>query len=70
MILAPRQYQVTAMVADGAEDKEIARATGLSIRTVKGHVQAARRNAGARNRVQLAVMFARGELRGLAKEAA
>jgi two-component system, NarL family, nitrate/nitrite response regulator NarL len=64
MRLAHRQYQVAELVAQGLADKEIAARLGLDTGTVKIHVAAARRNAGARNRVQLAVMFVRGEVHG------
>jgi DNA-binding NarL/FixJ family response regulator len=39
--LSPRQTEIAALVAKGMADKQIAREVGLSIATVRAHIQAA-----------------------------
>lgn len=53
--LSPREQQILAMLADGARNKEIARALDISEATVKIHVQNMLRKTGFATRVQLAV---------------
>ncbi|MFH8443141.1 response regulator [Streptomyces sp. NPDC018026] len=53
--LTAREREVTAMVADGKSDKEIAAELFLSPLTVRTHVQRAKTKLGARDRAQLVV---------------
>ena len=61
MTLSPQQYQCVALLARGLSDKAIARELGVATRTVKTHLTVARARTGTHNRVQLAVLFLRGE---------
>ncbi|MET7325136.1 response regulator transcription factor [Streptomyces sp. NPDC005549] len=51
--LTAREREVTALVADGKSDKEIAAELFLSPLTVRTHVQRAKTKLGARDRAQL-----------------
>ncbi|MEZ4239238.1 MAG: LuxR C-terminal-related transcriptional regulator [Myxococcota bacterium] len=51
--LTPREQQVTALVASGASNKEIAHALGLAPSTVSGALRAALRKLGLRHRLEL-----------------
>lgn len=62
--LSPREWQCAMLVAQALSDAEIASRLCIHLNTVKNYVAQARGKAGARNRLALAVMFARGELRG------
>ena len=53
--LTPRHEEVTALVAEGLLDKQIAFRLGCSERTVKAHVLAARRRVRVRTRTALAL---------------
>ena len=68
MKLSAREWQVAMLVAQGAADKEVARRLGLAYGTVKVYAARARLKVGARDRADLAVMFARGQVRGPAVE--
>lgn len=59
MELSPRQKQVAAYVARGYTDRAIARAIGISIKTVQMHVQEAadRLPGGSRRRHKLTVWW-------------
>lgn len=48
--LSPREREVLALIADGASNKSIARALGITERTAKFHVAAALARLHARNR--------------------
>lgn len=48
--LTARELQVAALLVDGASNKAIARALGISVHTVKFHVAAVLAKLGARNR--------------------
>jgi two-component system, NarL family, nitrate/nitrite response regulator NarL len=50
--LSPRQHEVFRGLLAGQSNKAIARALGISVATVKLHVQAILRLAGARNRTE------------------
>lgn len=52
--LSPAEQRVTALVAEGLSDAQIAQALSLSPRTVECHVASARRRLGLRSRSHLA----------------
>lgn len=54
--LSQRERQVADAVARGATNKEIARAMGITERTVKAHLTAAYEKLGVRDRVQLSLL--------------
>jgi DNA-binding NarL/FixJ family response regulator len=57
--LTPREQQVLAQLAHGLSNDEIASAFGISIETVKEHVQNILRKLGVRDRTQAAVLVVR-----------
>ena len=59
--LSAREKDVALHLANGASNKEIARALGLEVVTVKKHVGNIFRKLGARNRTQAAVLLAEGK---------
>jgi DNA-binding NarL/FixJ family response regulator len=60
--LSARQFEVLRLIEIGQTNKEIAKALGISVATVKLHVQAILNITGARNRTE-AALRARGQLR-------
>jgi DNA-binding CsgD family transcriptional regulator len=54
--LVDRDRQVLQLLLRGAKDEQVARALGVSVRTVRGHVAALAIRAGARSRFQLAAV--------------
>lgn len=46
----PRQAEIVDLVASGMADKEIARQLGISVSTIRTHLQRLYREIGARNR--------------------
>jgi DNA-binding CsgD family transcriptional regulator len=50
--LSPREREVLALLLDGASNKAVARALGISVRTAKFHVAAVLAKLGARNRAE------------------
>ncbi|OIO76824.1 MAG: DNA-binding response regulator [Hydrogenophilales bacterium CG03_land_8_20_14_0_80_62_28] len=56
VVLSQREKEVAQAVAAGASNKEIARALGITERTVKAHLSAIFKSLGIRNRVQLSVL--------------
>ena len=50
-----REIEVLREVVSGSTDAEIAERLGISLRTVKGHIQNLREKTGYRNRTELAV---------------
>jgi DNA-binding CsgD family transcriptional regulator len=62
MRLSAMQFRCVSLVARGLEDSEIAAELGVARGTVKAHLQHARDRTGARNRVELALMFVRGAI--------
>ncbi len=62
--LSPRQREVLAELAQGRTNKEIAKALGISIATVKLHVQAILSATGARNRTEVVSRLAEGDRPG------
>jgi DNA-binding CsgD family transcriptional regulator len=57
--LSPREREVLALLLDGASNKAIARALGISVRTAKFHVAAVLAKLGARNRAEAVAMALR-----------
>lgn len=55
--LSKRQKEVLSYLTDGKTNKQIAEALGISIATVKLHVQGILGEAGARNRTEAVVRF-------------
>jgi DNA-binding CsgD family transcriptional regulator len=51
-LLTPRELEVLAAVADGDSNKGIARRLGISLHTVKFHVESVFRKLGARTRTE------------------
>ena len=70
MTLSPREYECALLVAQGHTNDEISAQLGIALGTVRVYISAALDKTGARNRVELAVMAVRGELRVRVKEAA
>ena len=56
--ITPRQEQVLDLLVDGASDKQIGRALGISARTVETHVRTLRLKTGTPNRAALAAWWA------------
>jgi two-component system, NarL family, nitrate/nitrite response regulator NarL len=65
-ILSAREKDVARLLANGVSNKEIARALGVEVVTVKKHVGNIFRKLGARNRTQAAVLLA--ERKGAASD--
>lgn len=57
--LSPRQQEVLQLLTQGLQNKEIARALGITERTAKFHVEAVLRRLGATNRTEAAAIAAR-----------
>ena len=55
--LSPREEEVLREIAQGASNKEIARQLDITERTVKAHVSAMLEKLGARDRLQLSLIF-------------
>jgi DNA-binding CsgD family transcriptional regulator len=53
----PRQAEIVALIASGLEDKEIARQLGVSVATVRTHLQRLYRQIGVPNRSVAAVRW-------------
>ena len=51
-LLTPRELQVLAAISDGAGNKAIARQLGISLHTVKFHIESLFRKLGARSRAE------------------
>jgi DNA-binding NarL/FixJ family response regulator len=60
--LSPREREVLALLAEGASNKEIARALALSIHTVKYHIASLTEKLGARSRVEAVAIAIRAGL--------
>jgi DNA-binding CsgD family transcriptional regulator len=56
-----RQVQILELVAQGQSDKEIAVALGISVHTVRSHMQRLYRTHGLTNRAEAVAMFASQE---------
>lgn len=59
--LTPRQKEVLAEIGKGRSNQEIARVLGISIATVKLHVNAILQTLGVRNRTEAAIIALRTE---------
>ena len=53
--LTPAQYEIALLAMDGMSNTAIATALGVSINTVKEHLQAAFSSLGIKTRTQLAI---------------
>src|SRR6266404_238878 len=62
--LTEREEDVARLLMKGVSNKEIARALGIALVTVKGHVGKICRKLGARNRTQAALALAEWAERG------
>ena len=60
--LTPQQHQCVALLAQGMQDKAIARELGIECGTVKQHLLMARAKARVNNRTELAVLYVRGDI--------
>lgn len=60
--LTPREREVLALLAEGASNKEIARALALSVHTVKFHIASLTEKLGARSRVEAVAIAIRAGL--------
>ena len=56
-ILSQRERQIAEAAAHGGSNKEIARALGITERTVKAHLTAAYEKLGVRDRMQLSLLI-------------
>jgi DNA-binding NarL/FixJ family response regulator len=63
--LCPRERQVLELLVDGAPNKAIARALGISISTVKFHLAAVFEKLGARTRSEVVAVALREGLVGI-----
>jgi DNA-binding CsgD family transcriptional regulator len=54
---SPRQAEIIGLIATGASDKEIATMLGISIPTVRTHLQRLYRDRGLRNRAQAVALL-------------
>jgi len=52
LLLTPRQTRILQLVAAGSADRDVARALGLSVRTVQAHLQHIYRALGVRSRTE------------------
>jgi DNA-binding CsgD family transcriptional regulator len=62
--LSAREWQCAMLASQALRNDEIAERLGISMYSVRTYIGQALEKTGARNRLALAVMFARGELRG------
>lgn len=68
--LSQRELEVARAVASGLSNKEIARALGVTERTVKAHLGAIFEKLGVRDRLQLALRVGAGSVAGQSRSAA
>lgn len=61
-VLSAREFEVVRLVAEGLTDAEIAGVIGITERTARAHVAAARSKLQARSRTHLAVLALRQRL--------
>lgn len=54
---SPRQAEIVSLIASGLEDKEIARQLGVSVTTVRTHLQRLYRQIGVPNRSRATVKW-------------
>jgi len=54
---SPRQAQIIGLIATGASDKEIAGKLGISVPTVRTHLQRLYRDRGLRNRAEAVALL-------------
>lgn len=56
-VLTPREQEVVACIAGGLEIKEIARELQIGYHTTKMHIRSAKGKLGARNQLEIAILF-------------
>ncbi len=59
-----RQAQIIGLIAGGASDKEIADALGISVPTVRTHLQRLYRDRGLRNRAEAVALLVKASVVG------
>lgn len=64
--LTPREREITGLLADGLDGREIAEHLGLSPETVRTHIRNAMERVGARTRAHLIAIAVRERLISLA----
>ena len=60
--LSAREHEVLALLCEGASNKAIARALGLSVHTVKFHLASLTEKLGAKNRFEAIAIAVRNGL--------
>lgn len=60
--LTPREFQITVKVAEGLPDKLIADKLGISVNTLRSHLENIRRKLGAYNRTDIMKFAAKNNL--------
>jgi DNA-binding CsgD family transcriptional regulator len=61
---SPRQVQIISLIAAGASDKEIAGRLGISVPTVRTHLQRLYRDRGLRNRAEAVALLVANSMLG------
>jgi DNA-binding NarL/FixJ family response regulator len=61
--LTPRQLAICSMIADGRQNKEIARAQAKSLVSIKRQIEAIMAATGAPNRAAVAAWYVRNQVR-------
>jgi DNA-binding NarL/FixJ family response regulator len=61
---SPRQVEIIGLIAAGASDKEIAARLGISIATVRTHLQRLYRDSDLRNRAEAVNVYWRMKAEG------
>jgi DNA-binding NarL/FixJ family response regulator len=55
LTLSPRQHEIVVLIAEGKDNKTIARQMGISIKTVKNQLTTAFRKINVESRTQAAI---------------
>lgn len=62
IVLSPREHEVLALLAEGASNKAIARALGITVHTAKFHVASLTEKLGVHNRLEAVAVAIRAGL--------